>query len=190
MTSRMKTSALLVFSLVLPGAICAPAAFRDAALAQEPIPQAPQHKQLQKMAGTWDATMTLMGPDGSPMECAGVMVTRKHTDYFTVDEFQADLGGVKFVGHGTNGWCPVRKKHFTTWCDSMSPTPLIAWGDYDEAKKELALAGECMGMSGKLEPCRVVTKFVDDDHASFAMYGKGPDGEEMRFVQIEYVRRK
>jgi hypothetical protein len=84
----------------------------------------------------------------------------------------------------------VRKQYFLYWVDSMTSSPLTAYGDYDAKKRELVLKGECLGMSGKLEPCRMVTRFVDDDHRTFSMFGTGPDGKEKQCLTIEYTRKR
>lgn len=166
-----------------------PLANRFLALFQEPVPATAEHKLLQKLAGTWEAVLTMESPEGE-VKSKGTMITRKHSDYFVVDDFTAEMMGQKFVGHGVHGYCPIQKKFFTHWTDSMSATPLYATGTYDEKKKELTLTGECQGMSGKLEPCRIVTVWKDDDHTAFDMFGAGPDGKEMHFLHIDYTRKK
>jgi len=162
---------------------------KSAAAAQEPKP-GPQHAMLQKLAGTWDAVVVVKDEKGVEQKTKGTMTTAKHGDFHTVDSFQGEFMGMKFTGHGINGYCPIKKQYFTFWTDSMTPTPLPLTGDYDAKKKELTMAGECMGMSGKLEKCRTVSRFQDDDHFSWAMFGPGPDGKEMQQVAIEYTRRK
>lgn len=157
---------------------------------QDPIVPGPQHELLQRNAGTWDAVLTTQGPDGKDAQSKGVMVSKKFTGYFVVEDFDAEFMGQKFMGHGVHGYCPVRGAYFTHWTDSMSPTPLNAQGQYDEKSKTLTLQGECLGMSGKMEPCRLVTKHVDADHQSFEMWMKGPDDKEMRVLRIDYTRRK
>ncbi len=193
MASLMKLLALVVLALGsgfgLEQAL-APTSTRYGTPVQEPAPATAEHKMLQKLAGTWDAVLTMPGPSGEAMKSSGSMVTKKHSDYFVVDEFTADLMGQKFIGHGVHGYCPLQKKYFTHWSDSLSPTPLYATGTYNEKTKELVLTGECQGMSGKLEACRIVTHFVDEDHTAFDMYGAGPDGKEMHFLHIDYTRTK
>lgn len=188
----MKTL-LLAFAaastLVAGKAVLVPAS-SFAARAQEPIPAGPEHKLLQKLAGEWDAALSMVGPDGSTQKSTGVNVARTHSDYFVVDDFTADMMGQKFTGHGVHGYCPLKKQYFTHWTDSFSPTPLYATGTFDEKTKKLTLTGECMGMSGKLEPQKIVTTFVDDDHHGFDLYMNGPDGKEAHVLHIDYTRKK
>lgn len=176
-------------SLVGGTAVLAPS-IDLAARVQDPIPAGPEHKMLMKLAGEWDATLSMVGPDGSNQTSTGVMSTRTHSDYFLVDDFTADMMGQKFKGHGVHGYCPLKKQYFTHWTDSFSPTPLYATGTYDEKTKKLTLTGECMGMSGKLEPQKIVTTFVDDDHHSFDLYMNGPAGLELAVLHIDYTRQQ
>jgi hypothetical protein len=160
------------------------------AAAQDPMVAGPQHELLQRYAGTWDAVLTTQGQDGKDEQSKGVLVAKKSAGFFVVDDFEAEFMGQKFVGHGVHGYCPVRGAYFTHWTDSMSPSPLRAEGQYDEKSKTLTLVGECVGMSGKLEPCRIVTKHADADHQSFELWMQGPDDKESRVLRIDYTRRK
>lgn len=150
----------------------------------------PEHKLLQRHVGNWDATVIMVGMDGKEERTRSSMTTRAAGEFHTIDEFQGSFMGMPFTGHGTNSYCPIRKKYVVTWLDSMTPSPMSITGDYDEKTKTLTLTGEAPGMSGKLEPCRTVTYFQDEDHYAFEMFGPGPDGEMMRMIRIEYVRKK
>lgn len=175
-------SSVLLASLLGLAAAAAPRA-QDAGFPQP----GPQHVLLQKTAGTWDAAVYMMGSD-KPSK--GTLTRTKLAGFHTFDSFEGDVMGTKFVGHGMNGYCPIRKQFFGYWTDSMTPTPMTVQGDYDEKKRELTMEGECFGMSGQLEKCRTVAHFVDDDHMDWAMYGAGPDGKDMQHLRIEYTRRK
>ena len=98
--------------------------------------------------------------------------------------------GQPFSGHGINSYCQVRKQYIASWADSMVSSPLTIAGDYDAKTKTLTMVGECLGMSGRMEPCKTVTVYQDDDHFAFEMHGPGPDGKMMRHLRIEYMRRK
>lgn len=162
-----------------------------AAPAPYPRPESPTpspNQRLQQMAGTWDAVVVMSGPDGVEQRTHGTLVTTRLAEFHTVDTFRGQVMGGEFVGQGTNGYCPVRQKYFSFWTDSLSATPMILLGDYDAAQRELVMKGECLGMSGKLEPCRTVTRFEGDDHRTWTLYGAGPGGTEIQHVRIEYSR--
>ncbi len=180
----MKILVAALFGLAVISSIAF--SFQDEAL----LKPGPEHELLAKRVGTWDAVIIVKDPSGAEVRTKGVGTTTRHASFHTIETFEGELMGMKFEGHGMSGYCPLRKKFFTMWTDSMTPTPLMLFGDYDAKKRELTLAGECFGMSGKLEPCRTVTHYQDDDHYTYALYGKGPDGEEMQQLRIEFTRKK
>lgn len=160
------------------------------AAAQDPMQPGPQHAVLSKRVGTWDAVVIMTDEKGTEQRDKGTMTTRQHSAFHIVDDYQGLFMTMPFTGHGISGYCPIKKQYYQFWVDSMVASPMTLHGDYDEKKKELTLAGECVGMSGKLEKCRTVMRQQDDDHFAWAMFGTGPDGKEMQMLRIEYTRRK
>ena len=78
---------------------------------------------MQKDLGVWDAVMKIwmQGPESDPMISQGVERNRPMGDFWVVSNYESDLGGEKFVGHGQTGYDPAKKKFIGTWIDSMSP---------------------------------------------------------------------
>jgi hypothetical protein len=162
----------------------------DAAAGQDMPKPGPEHAMLLKGVGTWDAVVMSKDMAGNDTKTKATMTTRKGSDFHTIDDFKGEFMGMPFVGHGVNGYCPVKKEFFTCWTDSMTPSPMILTGTYDAKTKKMTMGGECVGMSGKMEKCRTETVHTDADHVSFKMFGPGPDGEEMQHIHIEYTRKK
>lgn len=150
----------------------------------------PEHTILFDHVGSWDAVAIMVDETGKEMRSPAKMSTQKRGEFHVVDDYEGDFMGAKFTGHGITSYCPVRKKYLGMWVDSMAPSPMMLVGDYDKAAKKLTMKGECVGMSGKLEPCTAVTLFQDADHYAFELHGNGPDGKEMRMLRIEYTRKK
>jgi hypothetical protein len=155
-----------------------------------PVQAGSQHAQVQKLAGTWDAVIILRDPQGAEVRSHGTLTREKHTAFHTVDRFEGEFMGMPFVGQGLNGYCPLRQQYFAFWTDSMTPSPMMLYGNYDAKTRELALSGECFGMSGKLEKCRTLAHFTDDDHWTWTMFGAGPDGKEIQHLRVEYTRNR
>jgi len=147
------------------------------------------HARLQALAGTWDAVLFVRDSAGAERRSPGRLTTTKHSDFHTLDSFEGAFMGMDVVGRGLNGYCPIRKQYFTFWTDSLSATPMTLYGDYDSEKRELVLRGESLGMTGKIERCRTVTRYPDADHMTWAMFGAGPDGAEIQHLRIEYTRK-
>ncbi len=182
------TPLLALAALLAPGSGAfepEPAASAD----QSPFVPGPEHELLRGLVGTWDAVLIARDPSGAEQRTTGTRTTVEHAGFHTVDSFQGTFLGVPLIGHGMNGYCTVRAQYFTFWTDSMTSSPLTLFGSYDAATRTLALSGECFGPSGRLEPCRTVTRLVDADHVSWTLLGAGPDGKEVERLTIQYTRR-
>lgn len=149
-----------------------------------------QHALLQRFVGAWDAVLVAPDGKGGETRTKGSLTTTKHTGFHTIDAFDGDFMGTKLIGHGMNGYCTARRKYFSYWTDSMTPSPMTAYGDWDPIRRELVLRGECVGPGGGLEPVRIVTRFPDDDHRTWTLYGAGGDAGERELLRIEYARRR
>src|SRR5262245_38836920 len=109
MTIRLAASVL---------ALVACAAF---ARAQEAPKPGPEHEKMKFLVCDWDATIKMQGT-----ESKGTVTYKLELGGFHLSElFKGDFGGMKFEGHGISGYCPIKKKHFTIWTDSMSPSPML-----------------------------------------------------------------
>ncbi len=179
---------LALAALLAPGsaAVEEPAARAD----QSPFVPGPEHELLRSLVGTWDAVLIARDPSGTEQRTTGTRTTVEHAGFHTVDNFQGTFMGLAMSGQGMNGYCTVRKQYFTLWTDSMTSSPLLLFGSFDAATRTLTMSGECFGLSGTLEPCRSVTRLVDDDHVTWTLLGPGPDGAEARHLSIEYTRRR
>jgi hypothetical protein len=146
----------------------------------------PEQAKLKESVGRWSATIR-MGDDTSKGECVRRM---ELNDFFLIDEFTADFGGMKFQGRGQTGYCPIRKKYIATWIDNMTPSPVVMMGTFDASGKELTMMGEAPTMEGTLGKFKAVTRTVDADTQTYTMYQTGSDGSEQKLMTIEYKRQK
>ncbi|MCR9245825.1 MAG: DUF1579 domain-containing protein [bacterium] len=150
----------------------------------------PEHKAMAAMVGTWDATLHTPGPTGDWMESKGVSKKKMMAGgFWLVDDFQANMMGMKFVGHGMSGYDPLEKKHVATWTDSMSPYLSIMKGSYDKSGKVLTMTGKAIGMDGKMTEYRYVTTMKSKNEHLFEMSMRGLDGKMMTTLKITYKRR-
>lgn len=102
-------------------------------LGQEMPAPGPEHAELKKMEGKWDAKVKSGAGDSTGavnyhMACGGMWL---------VSEFEGDFGGMKFQGHGMDGYDPAKKKYVSVWVDSMSFRPTLFEGEMDAEKKNL-----------------------------------------------------
>lgn len=154
--------------------------------AQEFPKPGPEHAQLAELAGDWDAVMEMAGQKSKckatyKSACNGMWV---------VSDFEGDLGGIPFKGHGIDGYDPLKKKYTGLWVDSMSNAPLIMEGNYDANGKTLRMSGTSVGPDGKPQQFVTTTEKRDSDHMTFKMYMVDPVGKDQLSFTIEYSRRK
>jgi hypothetical protein len=146
----------------------------------------PEHEKLKELEGDWKTVMEMAGQKSEGKVsyksiCGGMWVS---------SDFQGDMGGIKFQGHGLDGYDTNKKKYVSVWVDSMGSAPLVQEGDYDPNSKLLVLTGEFAGPDGKLEKLKSTVQTKDKDHFTFKMYMLQPDGSEQQAFTIEYTRRK
>jgi len=154
--------------------------------AQEFPTPGPEHERLKEFVGTWDAVMDMGGQWSKATAtyksiCGGMWL---ETD------FQGGFGGVKFQGHGLDGYDQQKKKYVGVWVDSMSSAPMLSEGEYDPKTKLVVMTGESVGPDGKPQKFKHITEVKDKDHFTFTMYMVKPDGKEELSFRIAYTRRK
>ena len=166
------------------GVIAAAALVVAPAAAQQPfIPKpGPEHAELKKLEGTWEATAKAEGH-----ETKGTMVWKMDMNgLWRTGKFEGQFGADKFQGYGMDSYDPVKKKYVSVWIDSMSASPLILEGDYDKEKKMMTMAGTGPGMDGKPMKYRTESEMKGDDHMVFRLYM----GDSKEPFTIEYRRKK
>jgi hypothetical protein len=158
--------------------------------AQEPpaVKPGPEHAELKKMEGTWDAVMKMAEV---PAAMKGVATYKMELDgLWLTSEFKMDDPAMKFTGRGLDTYDAARKKYVGIWVDSMSTSPMVMEGTFDEKTKTLTMTGEGPGQDGKPQKFKITTKHVDDDHQNFEMFMVGADGKATSAFTIQYTRRK
>ena len=146
---------------------------------------------LTKLAGTWDATATMMMPGMPTSTSKATMVYKPIGQTWVSCDYRGDLMGQEFNGHGVDGYDPKTKKFVSTWVDSMTTQIMMMEGTYDAASKTLTMTGECEDhMTGKMVTKRMTTEFKDADTMVMRMFGPGQDGKEFEGMKIEFKRRK
>lgn len=151
--------------------------------AQAPATPGPEHAELKKMEGVWDATMKMAGMES---KCKA---TFKSTlgDLWLASDFEGEVAGQKFTGKGFDTYDAGKKKYVSIWMDSMSTSPMVLEGTMDKATKTLTMTGEGPGHDGKPTKHKTVSTMPDENTMNFAMYMG--DTKEPMFT-ITYKRKK
>ena len=152
-----------------------------------PAPGAEHKRIAAELEGNWDAVRDMEGQKSNATAsyktvCGGMWIA---------SDFQGELlGGIKFQGHGLDGYDQHKKKYVGIWIDSMSSAPMQLIGDYDAKTKTLTMTGESAGLDGKMQKVKNTTVTKDKDHFTFKMYMIQSDGTEQLAFTIEYTRKK
>lgn len=111
---------------------------------------APEHVELRRGVGTWDAVVKA-APPGQPVteEKGTEVVYSVCGGRWIWSDFKGQMMGMPFEGHAVVGWDPAKKKYVSLWIDSMSATAAELAGDYDAAKKVFTSSGKCVCPLGK-----------------------------------------
>jgi len=151
------------------------------------------HKKLEKMIGTWDATVKMYGQPGAPaQESTGISEAKSVLGGRWIQEtFNGNFMGMPFSGIGYTGYDNIKKQYVGTWMDSMSTAMMQSAGSADASGKNYEFTSNMDDpMTGKSAPMKEKVTVVDADHHMMEMWGPAPDGTMYKMMQIDYTRKK
>lgn len=156
----------------------------------------PEHEAMKKVVGTWDAVVKMFDPSlDKPEESKGTMVnTLIHGGRYIRMEYTGEMMGGPFTGSGLWGYDKLSKQYVSTWVDNWSTGVMVMTGTYDPGTRTYTSTGEMQmpmpdGTVAKM-PQRETVRIISDDKHIMEMYGPGPDGKEMKHMEITYTRAK
>jgi len=152
----------------------------------------PQHEMLKKMAGEWNATVTLqMDPSQPPSVEQSTSTVTVVMDRYCQEVVTGQMMGQPFSGMGLTGYDNVLGKYVSTWIDNMGTGIMTSQGTADASGKVITFIGTASDpVTGKPSKVRMVSTIVDDDHHTLDMYSVPPGGKkEMKTMNIEYSRK-
>ncbi len=151
-----------------------------------------QHKHLARLAGDWTYTSKMwMDPSAPAMESGGTM----HAEVmfggrYVEHHWKGSFMNMPFEGRGTDAYDNVAKQYVSTWIDSMSTGIMYSTGTCDDAGKSCTQSGDYWDpMTGKKTTMRSTITWPDDNSFKMEMFGKGPNGQEMKMAEM-MVKRK
>ena len=153
-----------------------------------------QHKNLEKFAGKWDATIKMwMDPTQPATESKGVSVnTMILGGRYLEQQVTSEMMGMPFEGRGLTGYDNFRGQYFGTWIDNMGTGMMYCTGTGDSSGTTFTLTGKMDDMMTgvKDEPFRETTKWTDPNTMVFEMFTTVPGQGEVRVMEITYTRAK
>ena len=188
---RTQLSRRLMSLVVLSSAAVAVAVAQEGQPPEMPKPS-PEHEQMAREAGEWNAEITLWHtPGDEPAKSKGTETNTMFGKFWMLSEFKSDFGGMEYTGRGQFGYDPVAKKCVGTWIDTWTPFVQNMEGSYDEKTHTLTMTSKYYDMmAGKEVTGKNVTTYIDDNTKKFEMYAPGPDGKEYKMMEVMYTRKK
>ena len=162
---------------------------------QMPPEMAPgeHHARLAKMAGMWNcAVKSWMAPGMPPEESKATAEMKMIMDgRFLQETFKGDMMGQPFTGMNILGYNGFTKKHTSVWIDSATTETTMMQGTCSEDGKVCTLEGEMTNpMTKQQMKSRIIVTHINDDQMKMEMFMPGPDGKDMKSMEIMYTRAK
>ncbi len=150
------------------------------------------HKWLAGFEGTWEAYaisyMNPVKPDTAKLTQTYSMILN---GLYQEAKITGEMMGMPFEGRSWSGFDNAKKKFVMTWVDNVSSGTTYLTGDYDAGSKTLNLQGtQTNPANGKDMNIREVLKMIDNNTYILTMYGDGPDGKEIKFMEGTFKRKK
>lgn len=158
---------------------------------QEAATPGDQHKLLEAFKGRWKTTTKIWHePNAEPEVTKG---TAEKTwimgKRFLKEDFRGKAMGKPFNGMGLLGYDNSSDSYVSIWLDNFSTGVLTAKGNADPSGKVFTFTGEyTCPMTGKPMAAREVLTVVDNKTRLFELFHEGPDGKEMKTVEVTYTK--
>lgn len=154
----------------------------------------PAHQDLQRRGGDWDVTVKFWYAPGAPPEVSQGSSTVEPVmgGRFVLEHFSSTMpDGTPFEGMGLSGFDNLKKSFVATWVDVMSSGILTAEStSYSEDFSRIEYEGMTPDpMAGTYKQQRSVETWKDDDTRVMEAWETGPDGTEVKVMEITYVRK-
>jgi hypothetical protein len=151
------------------------------------------HKKLDALVGTFDTRVrSWIDPSKPPEDSAGTSVNSWVLGgRYVEQQFEGTMMGEPFTGIGYTGYDNVQKKYVSVWLDTSGTGMIYLIGSPDASGKTIA-GRATMWDPVYAKPFPVESKLVitDNDHHSFELVGKAPNGRMSKLVEIQYTRKK
>jgi len=149
------------------------------------------HKKMAEEAGSYDMKVTSWNAPGMPPTEEKGTATRKMImdGRVMVEDVTTTMMGMPFKGQGMRGYDNVSGKYWGTWVDSMSTGMMVSEGTCDD-KGTCNFTGTMNDpITKKPSTMRMTSRRQDAKTEIFEMYGTGPDGKEMKMMEIAYTKK-
>ena len=151
--------------------------------------------EMQKMMaswdGTWSADITMWEPGKPAAKTTGKTVNKMILGgRYQESVNTSTMMGMPFEGHGTLGYNNATKMFEDAWVDNMGTGVMNMKGPWDAATKTITLTGKGVDPGSMTEKeMRETLTVIDDKTQLMQMFGPGPDGKEMKMMEIKFSKK-
>lgn len=154
----------------------------------------PEHELLKRYAGDWDVEIMSYPPVGQPQKSMGTMKgTILFGGLYVKMSFEGMMGDMKFQGLEVVGYDLFKKMYTTFWIDSWSTAFVTTSGALDKTAMKLTETGmfpDPMTDGKTMQKVKNVTTFMGDGAFKFEMFMVGPDGKDVKGMEMSYTRKR
>jgi hypothetical protein len=151
------------------------------------------HKRLEALVGTFDAKMrSTIDPNRPPEDSVGTSTnTWVLNGRYVEQEYDGEFMGEPYRGIGYTGYDNIQKKYVSVWMDTAGTGMMFLTSAADKSGKTINGSARIWDPLSE-KPLPVESKIVvtDNDHYSFELWGKAPNGKLMKLIDIQYTRKK
>jgi hypothetical protein len=151
------------------------------------------HKRLEALVGTFDAKMRSTVDASKPPEDSVGTSTNTWVlgGRYVEQEYDGEFMGEPYRGIGYTGYDNIQKKYVSAWMDTAGTGIMFLTSAADKSGKTIAGSARIWDPLTE-KPLPVESKIIitDNDHYSFELWGKAPNGKLIKLIDIQYTRKK
>ena len=150
-----------------------------------------EHERLASQAGEYSiVARSWTAPDAPPVEETGSATrTMMLEGRVMVETYQGSMMGMPFTGQAMTGYDNVSGKYWATWNDSMSTGIMVMEGTCD-AEMTCTYTGSYNDPIAQGPVTSTMTsRWTSPTTQVLEMHGPGPDGSEVKMMELTYTKR-
>jgi hypothetical protein len=151
------------------------------------------HKKLDALVGTFDVKVrSTVDPSRPPEDSVGTSTNSWVLGgRYVEQEFDGEFMGEPYRGIGYTGYDNVQKKFVSVWMDTAGTGMMFLTSAADKTGKTISGSARIWDPLTE-KPLPVESKIIvtDNDHHSFELWAKAPNGKMIKLMDIQYTRKK
>ena len=153
-----------------------------------PMP-GPELDVLKADVGTWDVEIKAWAGPGEPTVTKGKETNRMLGGFWLLTDFEGNMFGLDFQGHGMYSYDAEKKHYVGSWVDSLSPSKMDMIGKHDKVNKTLTFEGMASGADGTPTKHVLKTTYKDDGTRTMTMHMQAGD-DMLKLFEMTYSKPK